>query len=275
MGIGLISILVFAAFEWQPMSAYTQALGTASVAVAYGADGFLVNPAGLANEPFGMEFGATYENHFGGLGVGLAGVTASFAKNFGNKGIALSVSDFGAKLEGDYSGRYSEKTIKLGYAMALTEKVSIGLSANYFIFDEPRFGSKSALGIDLGMAARFYAKWRVGFVIHNLNAPKISGEQRDYELPRHLAFGVALKPFRQTETTVDFVKEFDRPLRIAFGQSVDFGNFAIAGGVSSESEFIQFGFGLLARFKFLEFQYGATVTPELPVTHTFTVKFRR
>ncbi len=265
----------YGAFEWPQLPALPRGMASSFTAISTGADALFWNPAGLTDGGQ-LDLLLSYEKPFGGLDASLRSGLVGVARKFGNVGVGLSFSDYGARLEGDYSGNYGEQLFSLSAAVPLNENIAFGMKFNYYRLSMPRFNPAGAFGIDMGVRAKFYSKWMVGLYAQNASAASfVASDGTTYRLPTALSFGVALQPYRNTLTSVDIRKEYGQPVTVALGQSVSWGRFTLRGGVQSQGDFLQFAVGMSAGFRGFRVDYAATITPDFPVTHTFTLKFGR
>ena len=266
----------YAAFEWQQLPAYPRGMSGAFTAISYGADALFWNPAGLKMDDNTTDLLISYEKPFGGMDAKIRDGLVGFARKIGDVGVGIAFNDYGASLYGDYNGDYGEQILALGAAIPMNEKVTFGMKFNYYRLSMPRFNPASALGMDIGIVAHFYSKWSVGLFGQNISGATLrTADGKGYRLPSSLSFGVALRPTRNTLTSVDIRKEYDRPVTVAIGQSVEIGKFVLRGGVQSQGDYLSFSAGFTSKFRGLRFDYSATVVPSFPVTHTFTIGFRR
>ncbi len=266
----------YGAFEWQQLPAYPRGMGTAFTAISTASDALFWNPAGLSSFNGNVDLLIAYSRPFGGMDVGLNNGLVGFMKKFGDIGFGIGFGDYGAKIEGDYNGRYAEQILTAGAALPLNERLSFGIKFNYYRLSMPRFNPSGAFGVDIGAIAKFYSKWMVGLYVQNASSASLTASDgTSYRLPSSLAFGVALRPYRNTLTSIDIRKEYGQPVTVALGQSVSWNRFTLRGGVQSQGDFLQFDAGFTARFRGFRIDYSATITPEFPVTHTFTIGFGR
>ncbi len=266
----------YGAFEWQQLPAYPRSMGVAFTAISQEADALFWNPAGLSLGSHRISLLLSYEKPFGGLNSQLRDGLVAVAKKAGTVGLGLSFGDYGAHLSGDYEGAYSEQIMGFGVAVPLNKNLTFGAKFNYYRLSMPRFNSIGTFSMDAGVIASFYGRWSVGLLARNFTASSFNtAEGNRYRLPASLSFGVSLIPLRNTLTSVDIRKEYDRPVTIAVGQSVAIGRFILRGGVQSQGDYLQFGLGFSAGFRGFNVDYAATVVPDFPVTHTFTIRFGR
>ena len=268
--------------EFSDMETGARPLGLAGAytALAEGIEAVRYNPAGVALVP-GFEMGTSYKHKWGGLS-GLHCMSIGFVKAMGaNAGFGVHLTEFGASIE---EGRYSEATATLSYARSITHQVYIGFNLNVFHIQvpepdwEPRLGgSANSVGVDFGVLAKLHPAWSMGAFAQNLNHPSIKGTSKSYELPRVISLGIAFSPTKTAITSLDIRKEPQYSARLSLGQEAYFFDhkLGLRGGLLMEDELMKIAFGFDAKVGSLNFGYTALVRPDLPLSHVFSLKYRR
>jgi hypothetical protein len=255
-------------------------LASAYTALAEGVDAIRYNPAGIALIPE-WEVGSSYKHKWSGIS-GLHSLSLGFVKGLGDKGnVGVHVTEFGASIE---EGRYSETTATLSYAHSLTSQVYMGMNLNLFYLQVPEpdwapelGGTAQSVGLDFGLLAKFHPAWSMGFFAQNVNQTSIKGRSKSYELPGAVAFGLAFSPTETAVTSLDIRKERHFAARLSLGQEVYLfdNNLGIRGGLMREDELTKFAFGFDAMIGPLNLGYSALAQPDLPLSHVFSLQYRR
>jgi hypothetical protein len=186
-----------AAFEDWQNGIRANAMAGAYTGMAQGLDAVRWNPAGLA-ELKGWQAQA-YAKRLWGI-AGLMNESAGLGKDMGKwGGMAVSVQQTGCELETDQSFTFS-------HGFSMSEQLSFGYNLNLYRLWQNRFGSAITGGVDVGLLARVYRKWRIGCFGHNLNHPSL-GVETQYELPSSVAIGLAYEPLPGLAGSVEASKE--------------------------------------------------------------------
>ncbi len=272
--------LSHAAFENLIAGPVADALGGAYSALAHTPDGLYLNPAGLVDMP--TQAYAAYLMPFGGLGVGLHNLQASVVFPVRDYTLALSLKRFGATLNAEgydtaYTGAYAEAAWTLSMARALSPGIAVGANLHYLQFQDPRFGTTGALGLDLGLRVTLYRRWQFGLAALRVNQPTLETTTEAEHLPATLAVGLLYRPFGEVRTLVEVKKDAQHPATFALGQEVGFlqGRLVLRGGVEHQGENTFPSVGLSLRFPRLTLDYMARFTPGLPLSHGFGLSYRR
>lgn len=152
--------------------------------------------------------GAYYENRF-------------FTREFQYQGIVYAqplkkgVISFG----GQYSGfnLYSTSRAGIGYALALSERLSMGVQINYMNVRQPSFyGTKHGVSGEFGFGVKVTQKWTVGMAINNLtrsNLSKITNERFE----TIFRIGALYDVSKRVLVTGELEKDISFPLRLKVG----------------------------------------------------------
>lgn len=183
----LVATVIFcgqcsAAFEYTITGARPAAMGGAFVALANDPDALVMNPAGLTRIA-GNIIGVSYSRPYGlsNLSLGILG----YVHPTGKGAWGLGLRSFG-------NGVYRENTFGLSRGNAFGETIHFGATINVFHLSIQRFGTATAIGIDLGTHIRLSKELWAGLSISNINTPNLgkSGER----LPRRIHLGLRSSP---------------------------------------------------------------------------------
>ncbi len=274
LGLFIISVsFLQAAFEFRYSDARSDALSGSYTAIAEGVEGAVFNPASVATLEK-REIVAYYNHLYSSLGSGLKGIslmTGPF-KVFGGS-FSFSILRVGASF-GDV-GSYAENTIILSHGFHISENLLAGVNLNLYYLQNPgSLGNAMTAGVDLGLLASFYRRWKMGFFVHNLNKPALDATGGTEELPYWISAGISYRAGKYSLTSVDFRKSHGYDLRISIGEEVKIAEFLkLRAGVLTEGDLFRFssGFGaVLGRFGF---DYAIIFNPDLPLTHSVSFRY--
>jgi hypothetical protein len=226
----------FAAFEDWQVGARANGMAGAYTAVCSDLDAVRWNPAGLKSLE-GWQ-ASVYAKRLWGI-AGLMNETFSVGKSLGQwGGVAISAQQVGCDLETD-------QALTLSHGMQLTEQLSFGYNINAYRLWQNRFGSVMTAGVDVGLLAVVYRKWRVGCFGHNLNHPSL-GTETQYDLPSGLSIGMAYQPLPGLLASADASKEPGYVTRYKFGAEFELKPriLNIRGGVFNEGRLTMYSAGL-------------------------------
>lgn len=201
----IITVFVILAFQTAAHAAFedwqtgirANGMAGAYTGMAHGLDAIRWNPAGLT----GLEGwqAQAYAKRLWGI-AGLMNETASLGRNMGKwGGMALAVQQTGCDLETDQSFTFS-------HGFGMSEQLSFGYNLNIYRLWQNRFGSAVTGGVDVGLLANVYRKWRIGCFGHNLNHPTF-GVETLYELPSYVSIGLAYEPLPGLAGSAEASKE--------------------------------------------------------------------
>ncbi|MCU0606148.1 MAG: hypothetical protein MUF78_01675 [Candidatus Edwardsbacteria bacterium] len=231
----------FAVFEDWQVGIRPNAMAGCYTAVANDVEGARWNPAGLAELQGWQAVG--YGKRLWGI-RGLVNSTATAGLAVGRwGGAAVSVQQVGSDLAKD-------QNLMLAHGFALTDQLSFGYNLNLYRVWQERFGSAMTAGVDVGLLARIYRKWRVGAFGHNLNHPSL-GTLREYDLPSGVAVGVSYQPFPGIMGGVELSRDAGYPTRYKFGSEFALvpDRVTLRAGVLNEGQLTLYtaGFGVRLR----------------------------
>ncbi len=249
----------FAMFEQNWSTVRADGMAGAFVAVADDVSAALLNPAGL-HQVSSRQFAGSYKLLYGGAGVNLHSGSAVFSMPVARLGtMSIGLSETGL-------AQHSERTMRFSHGLALAEGLAFGYGVSGYNLYQKNIGSGFGFGLDLGMLARVYRVWTVGFSARNINMPRI-GLGVEGELPRALAFGIGYSPSPGIHSALDLEKEPSKGTRIRVGQEfrVVRDHLVLRCGVVTQP--VSFTFGLRAGVRFASLDYAVGTHPELGLTH--------
>lgn len=252
-----------AMFEQNWYTVRAEGMGGAFVAIADDAGAAVLNPAGL-HQVSVREFSGSYRLLYGGIGINLHSANALFALPVRKLGTAsLSLAETGFDQE-------SERTVRLSHGLELAEGLAFGYALSGYNLYQRDIGSGFGFGLDIGMQARVYRVWTVGFSARNVNLPRI-GKGSEAELPRSIVFGVGYSPNPGIRSALDLEKEPGEGTRIRVGQELRIvqDHLTLRAGVVTQP--VSFTFGFRAGVKLASLDYALATHTDLGLTHSFGV----
>jgi hypothetical protein len=160
------SIELFSAFENKGIGPRNIALGNSTVAFFENLYAIYYNPAGIQHQK-DMIFSYSNCTYYGLKDIDHNIFIGSF--RYGELSISLSTSSYGNKL-------YNEWHIAAGIAYTGLKNIKLGMSINKYQLSIQNYGSKSALGLNLGMIFLVQEYLSIGAAFFNINRPQISTE---------------------------------------------------------------------------------------------------
>ncbi len=254
----------FSSFEIQGAGARFQAMGGTSAAFANTPDAVFGNCSGLALAS-GYQFSFYYSKPFGIKELNHGTFSSIIPMKIGTLGVASKT--FGNKL-------YSENEVIVSYANSIRRKVYYGISLRYLRLDISRYGSDSAIGIDIGLITNINSRIKWGFFSHNINRPNISSKKES--LPQIFSTGFSIRPIKNSLISFDIYKDVKFPVEYKFGfEYLLLNRFAIRSGFISDPAQFTAGFG--AMFSFVNIDYAFQTHNDLGLSHQFslTIALRR
>ena len=123
------------------------------------------------------------------------------------------------------------------------DRFHYGFSVSYIhVFQGGDYGSASAFGLDLGLAAEITGSLWMGARATNVNQPAYGNTDED--LPRELAAGLSYQPASSAQITAEIVKDINFPLSFRSGLEFEiFTSFFTRAGISTKPSTYAFGFG--------------------------------
>jgi hypothetical protein len=218
---------------WQPMGSRSMSLGNASVALN-DVWAYHHNPAAIVGIKK-VAFGISYENRF-------------LLRELQSQGfvVAYPIKRGVISIGGQTFGYNNLRTYRsgLGYAMALTDYLSIGVQLNYHMIRLPQaYGQHQTVTAELGMMAKISENWHVGFSILNLTRNELSAYQED-RYSTSLRIGSRYHVSKKVLVLGELEKNVDFPLRFKSGIEYEpTENLYIRGGFGTAPIEFSFGFG--------------------------------
>ncbi len=261
----LLAMPAAAMFEEDESSIRAAGMAGAFTAVADDASAAWFNPAGLY-QVNNCQFHGFYRLLYGGVGVNLHTGHAGFGLPTRRIGtVVLSLQETGYEL-------HSERMLSLAHGFRLAKDIGVGYGLNGYNLYQKNVGielqdvSGFAFGLDLGMFARVYRVWTVGFRVHNFNAPRI-GTSAQGELPQSVAFGVGFAPSPGIHSAIDLTKEPGRSTQVRVGQEFRIirDHLTLRAGVQTAP--VRLAFGLRTGIRNVHIDYALRTHSELPLTH--------
>jgi len=273
---GLGALPARAVFENVMVSPRARAMGDASVAYVDAPFAVTHNPAGLADagnalgttyvQPYGLDFAR--QVYLGGaVRVGRAGGVGFAYRRFGTDYEDVDLLKESTFTAGHGLNLYDDlhSSIRFGYALNVY-RLEFGETVSGF---DP--GSATSVGVDLGLLVTLHERTQIGFLVHNLNTPKI-GEDEE-EIPQRLHAGISYEPYTGVVTTFEFESEPGYQVQMHGGLEFQvIAGLALRAGVMSNPSKLTAGLGYA--FDHLgvpiAFQYGfSTGGGVLDSTHQF------
>jgi len=175
--------------------------------------------------------------------------------------VALSATTIGFSL-------YREISAAATVGRSFEGVFSAGISVNVDHVAVARYGSATALGIDIAAAAQLSDGVRWGFSLLNVNRPRIVGAAD--QVPALYITGVTVRLMPTAEISFSLIKDIIYPASIRTG--VDFCPIDILQlrvGISTEPSRYCAGFGV--RVSSVSFDYAVITHQELGLTHSLGV----
>ena len=253
----ILAVPALAMFEDNEAGARPEGMGGAFTAVADDVSAIDLNPAGLfqVERASGLAYGKLL---YGGAGAGLH--TATIAGCIPVR----RVGTFGIRLQETGVSEMSQRSLKLAHGFKLANDLAFGYGLNAYNLAQQDYGQGFAFGVDVGMFARIYKVWSIGFYAHNLNMPTLGGD----ELPRLLVFGLGFSPSPGINSAVDVSKEPGMPTRVCIGQEFRIIEDYLTVRAGVETEPVSMSFGLRSGYKLFHVDYAFRTHPTLPATHS-------
>jgi len=269
LAVATMALPCRAMFEEDGSSVRAEGMAGAFTAVADDASAAWYNPGGLAQVER-IQFHGFYKLLYGGVGVNLHSGHAGFAMPVHRAGtFGLAVQETGFEL-------HSERTLRLSHGLELVRDIGFGYGlTGYNVFQkgagpEGEDLSGFGFGLDLGMLARIYRVWTVGFMVRNPNRPKI-GKGPEAEVPVCLRFGLGFHPGQGIHSALDVEKEPGKSTNIRVGQEfrIIHDHLTLRAGVQTSP--VQMAFGLRTGLSKMHLDYALKTHSMLPMTHNLGV----
>lgn len=175
---------------------------------------------------------------------------------------------------GQYSGTeaYSTSRAGLGYALAMSEKLSMGVQINYMNVRQPSYyGTKHGVSGEFGLGVKITEKWTFAMAINNLTRAKLADYQNE-RFETILRAGTLYQLSKRVIISTELEKHIAFPLRVKVGveyHPVD--PFYIRAGASSQPSSVALGFGYA--FKNLRFDVSSNYVQPMGFHTAASVNF--
>ena len=235
-------------------------MGGACVALAAGPEAAHCNAAGLAEvRSAAASFSYTYP--FGLQELALHSSCVAVPSTAGC--FSAGLISYGFEL-------YREDSVSLGYANSIRPGLAVGLNLKASRLTIERFGTGSAVALDLGLLAKPTDRFRTGIAAWNILGTRVGGESLD----QSLALGAAFDPHAHLTLCADAHKDLDRPLQIRCGAEYRLGDLlALSAGAGNAPT--EFSCGLGVRLGHWRFDYAVRTHLVLGLSHALSVAIRR
>lgn len=218
---------------WQPMGSRSMSLGNASVALN-DVWAYHHNPAALIGIKK-VSFGISYENRFLLRELQSQGFVVAYP--FKRSVISIGGQTFG------YTNFRTYRS-GLGYALALTDFLSIGVQLNHHLVRLPEvYGRHQTVTAELGVMAKITDNWHMGFSVLNLTRNKLTSYQED-RYSTALRLGTRYHVSNKVMLLGELEKNVDFPIRFKTGVEYEPSeNLYFRGGFGTAPIEFSFGFG--------------------------------
>ncbi len=265
-GIAISFGLLFGMFEFQGDEPIALQTGYSMMTLPDATSAMFYNPAGLS-EPM-MLGKAFFFSQYSSSGLGIMVYGAGL--RYGNFG--LSFVERGAKLEGDYSGRYGEGRYAISYGRKISDNLMVGLSLKMYKFSEPRYGASYSPSVDLGLIAD-KDRWSFGF--YWVNVP--GSDLREEDIPEYAQVAIGFTASELSRTLLEIESRAGEPLRVGFGEEINLVKdiLKVRGGLSHQGSYNNFSAGFSVHYGNISLDYSALFVPDMPLSHGIGLSFRR
>ena len=151
---------------------------------------------------------------------------------------------------GQYSGfdLFSTSRAGLGYALALSEKLSMGVQINYMNVRQPSYyGTKHGVSGEFGLGVKVTPKWTFAMAINNLTRSNLADYQNE-RFETIFRAGTLYELSKRVIVSTELEKDITFPLRVKVGleyRPVD--AFYIRAGAAVNSTSLALGFGYVLK----------------------------
>jgi hypothetical protein len=183
--------------------------------------------------------GVYYENRF-------------FLKEFQYQGLvyAQPLKRGTISLGGQYSGfdLYSTSRAGLGYALALSEKLSMGVQINYMNVRQPSYyGTKHGVSGEFGLGVKVTPKWTFAMAINNLTRSRLADFQNE-RFETIFRVGTLYELSKRVIISTELEKDIAFPLRLKVGVEYHPAEpFYIRAGAAVNATSLALGFGYVIK----------------------------
>lgn len=283
----LLSVPMFATAQLisnpNPPVPAAQAVGGAYSAVATGAEAPYWNPSGLAYSTgtqgrfvYQQPWGLSFLTHMSASG------STQLPAKYG--GIALGVQSLTTR-DGGYT-MASETELFLSHGIMLQEDIHSSLAFGYTLKmisynlgqsvtndngESIDLGSASTFGLDVGVSAQLWDRFKLGGSFKNINNPAL-GANIKRPLPRILSGGISYFPYYGVRTTFDVERAISGGTQFKGGVSAAIVKpLDLRFGIMSNPNTFTAGFGL--HWRELVMDYAFMYHPVLSPSHQIGIGF--
>ncbi len=222
--------------------------------------------AGMAYAGVALNDIWAYHNNPGMLGFlkeGGAGVyyeNRFFLREFQYQGLVFAqpIKKGTISFGGQYSGTevYSTSRAGMGYALALSERLSMGVQINYMNVRQPSYyGTKHGISGEFGLGVKITDKWTFAAAINNLTRAKLA-EYQNERFETIFRAGTLYELSKRVFISTELEKHIAFPLRVKVGIEYHPAEpFYVRAGASSQPSSVALGFGYA--FKNLRFDVAS------------------
>jgi hypothetical protein len=151
---------------------------------------------------------------------------------------------------GQYSGisSFSTARVGVGYALALSDKLSMGVQMNYMNVRQPSYyGIKHGFSGEFGLGLKVTSKWTFAMSINNLTRSNLA-EYQNEKFETVFRAGTLYELSKRVLITTELEKDISYPLRVKVGVEYRPADpFYIRAGASSNATSVALGFGYVIK----------------------------
>jgi hypothetical protein len=183
--------------------------------------------------------GVYYENRF-------------FLKEFQYQGLvyAQPLKRGTLSVGGQYSGfnLYSTSRAGVGYALALSERLSMGVQINYMNVRQPSYyGTKHGISGEFGLGVKVTSKWTFAMAINNLTRSNLADFQNE-RFETIFRAGTLYELSKRVIISTELEKDITFPLRVKVGMEYHPAEpFYIRAGAAVNATSLALGFGYVVK----------------------------
>ena len=179
--------------------------------------------------------GVYYENRF-------------FVKEFQYQGLvyAQPLKKGTVSFGGQYSGfdMFSTARVGMGYALALSERLSMGIQMNYLNVRQPAYyGTKHGFSGEFGLGVKVTSKWTLAMAVNNLTRSNLADYQNE-KFETVFRLGTLYELSKRVIVSTELEKVISFPLRVKLGVEYKPADaFYIRAGATSQATSVSLGLG--------------------------------
>jgi hypothetical protein len=255
----LLPFRSFAAFEPGKEPCLFLARGSSGIACPELENGFIVNPALLANAP--MRVSLFYRNYFGIKTLN----DMALGMNFTVSGLPLGffIGQFG-------TSNYKEQEIRFSGAWHFSKTFTVGGSVNLYFLRIKNYGNHFATGATVSLFYRLFPYLNFASVVGNLNEPKLSNERG--AIPLYFTMGFEIIPSSAISVSLDIFKDNQFDFAFRYGLRYSF-NRLLKFFVGFRQQVHAFASGIQLNCSIFHLNYSFELHPELGMSNAFEVTY--